>query len=428
VSAIRVACLSTSDHSGGAARAAVRIHGALRAAGVDSTMHVASGGHGRPSVEGPRGPLGKAMSVLRPRLAGLALGLCRTRSESKHSPAILPSGRVRRLNRSTFGLVHLHWVADEMLSVRDIGRITKPVVWTLHDMWAFCGAEHIAWDERYRQGYLRVNRPRDESGFDVNRWTWNRKRRAWRRPIQIVAPSRWLAQCARESVLMRDWPIEVIPNAIDLEAWAPIDRCMARRLLGIREDARVVAFGSMGENRAYHKGGDLLFAALERVRGELPGLELIVFGEDRPPGGRDPGVPTHYVGTLHDELSLRIVYSAAAALVIPSRKDNLPNTGVEALASGTPIVAFDTCGLPDLVTHEETGFLARPFETDDLARGIRWVVSDEARAARLARNARAFAEERFAAPHVAARYLAVYQQTLARWQSAGSNRPRMGAP
>jgi glycosyltransferase involved in cell wall biosynthesis len=153
----------------------------------------------------------------------------------------------------------------------------------------------------------------------------------------------------------------------------------------------------------------LLSAALRGLGREIPDLELMVFGGSRSEAADDLGIPTHHTGVLSDELSLRVVYSAAEVLVIPSRVDNLPNTGVEALACGTPVVAFDTCGLPDIVVHEETGFLARPFEPGDLARGIRWVAADPDRSARLSRNARAFAEQQFASARVAARYLEVYQ-------------------
>jgi glycosyltransferase involved in cell wall biosynthesis len=411
---LRVAGFSTTDGPGGAARAALRIHGAVRAVGVESTLHVSRRTAADPSVVGPRGAVGKAAALVRPRLGRLPLRWSRTTSEAKRSPALLPSLRVRRLNQSDVDLCHLHWVADEMLSVEDIGRIQKPVVWTLHDMWAFSGAEHLAWDDRYREGYRRSNRAPGESGLDVNRWTWLRKRRSWARPMQIVTPSRWLAECVRASALMGDWPVEVIPNPVDLEAWQPIDKAAARGILGIPPEARVVAFGSMGDNLAHHKGGDLLGAALTALRDRGTDVELLIFGEDGSAPGVTTAARTHHAGILSDEVSMRLVYSAADALVIPSRLDNLPNTGVEALACGTPLVAFRACGLSDMVVHEETGYLARPFDPADLASGIAWVAGDAARAASLGRNGRAFAEARFAAPSVGALYRALYEQVIDR--------------
>src|SRR5660398_251756 len=124
---------------------------------------------------------------MRPYAGSATMRLQRTENPTLHSPALLPSQMRAQLNAGAADVVNLHWVCGEMLSVKDIGRITKPVVWTLHDMWAFCGPEH--------------------GGLDIDRWTWRRKRKAWKRPFHIVTPSRWLADCARESALMHDWPV-----------------------------------------------------------------------------------------------------------------------------------------------------------------------------------------------------------------------------
>jgi glycosyltransferase involved in cell wall biosynthesis len=409
---LRVRGFSTGDGGGGAARAASRIHRALLGAGVDCTLHVSQRTSSDPTVIAPAAPAAKAAALLRRRLGRVPLRLSTAATDGKRSPALLPSRRVARLNQSDAHVCHLHWVADELLSVEDIGRIRKPVVWTLHDMWAFCGAEHLAWDDRYRVGYRPDNRPGNERGVDLNRWTWNRKRRAWRRPLHIVTPSRWLAECARSSILMADWPVEVIPNPIDLDLWRPIPKPVAREILGISPGARVLAFGTMGENRAHHKGIDLLEAALSRLRAQVPRLELLIFGDDGSNGGPSVGIPARHTGILHDELSMRLVYGAADALVVPSRIDNFPNTAVEAMACGTPVVAFRAGGLPDMVAHEETGYLAQPFEPDDLARGVVWAISDPERSARLGGSARRVAEQRFAAGRVADLYVSLFMRIL----------------
>ncbi|ULX56781.1 glycosyltransferase [Ectothiorhodosinus mongolicus] len=122
--------------------------------------------------------------------------------------------------------------------------------------------------------------------------------------------------------------------------------------------------------------------------------------------------PIHYTGHLHDDLSLRALYSAADAMVIPSRQDNLPNTGVEAHACATPVIAFHTGGLPDIVQHQRTGYLAKAFDTQDLAHGIAWVLAQGTTgpsAGLLGQQARERAEARFAAPVVAEQYRAVYE-------------------
>ena len=373
---MKVFHLNHSDINGGAARAAYRIHHALRAAGIDSRMCVNVAAAGDWTVQGPTSKWNKLSVRLRPQLVRPVRATFRTSNPIIHSPALLPSHWVKQLNASDADLIHLHWVAGEMLSIADIGRINKPIVWTLHDMWAFCGAEHYTEEFRWREGYRRDNRPAYESGFDLNRWTWERKRKHWQRPMQIVTPSRWLADCVRESALMRDWPVSVIPNCLDTDLWKPMEQALARELLGLPADVPLLLFGAMDGGRDPRKGFDLLTAAVGHLRGEIPGLELVVFGQLAPRNPPDLGFPIHYTGYLHDDLSLRALYSAADALVVPSRQDNLPNTAVEAQACGTPVVAFNIGGLPDIVEHQRTGYLAKAFETEDLAAGIRWVLGN----------------------------------------------------
>ena len=230
--------------------------------------------------------------------------------------------------------------------------------------------------------------------------------------MQIVTPSQWLANCVRESALMRDWPVTVVPYALDTDVWRPIDKRQARELFGLQLDAPILLFGAIGGSRDPRKGFDLLQRALQHLNGEITALHLVVFGQSAPKEPPDFGFPVHYTGHLHDDFSLRVLYSAADALIIPSRQDNLPNTGVESLACGTPVIAFDTCGLPDIVQHQQTGYLARAFDTEELARGIQWVLADRTRHAVLSANARRDAVARFSYPVVAEQYLRVYQAAL----------------
>lgn len=409
---MNVVHLNHSDINGGAARAAYRIHHCLRDAGINSCMWVNQATAGDWTVRGPSSKAEKLTAALRGRIGGQLRHAFKTANPINHSPALLPSRWVKRINDSDADIVHLHWVAGEMLSIADIGRINKSIVWTLHDMWAFCGAEHLAWDERWREGYRRDNRPAHESGFDLNRWTWQRKRKHWRRPMHIVTPSRWLADCVRESLLMRDWPVTVVPNPIDTERWKPLDQGLARELLGLPADVPLLLFGALG-TAAYHKGFDLLVRALEHLRDEplARGLEMIVFGQRAPQSSPVLGFPLHYGGRLHDDLSLRALYSAADALVIPSRQDNLPNTGVEALACATPVIAFDTCGLSDIVAHQRTGYLAKAFDTQDLASGITWVLAQRGLQP-LGEQARELAVARFGYPVVADQYEQIYAHAV----------------
>lgn len=403
-------CVSHSDINGGAARAAYRIHYALRDSGMDSQMLVNVRASGDWTVQGPSSKLSMVIGRLRPQLVIPFLKLLRTGNPIIHSPAILPSHLSERINASDADLVHLHWVQGEMLSITDIARIRKPIVWTLHDMWAFCGAEHYTTYHRWRDGYRPDNRPDYESGFDLNRTIWQRKRKHWRRPLQIVCPSHWLADCVHASALMADWPVAVVPNPIDTDRWQPIDQRLARHLLGLPQDCPLLLFGAMGGGNDPRKGMDLLLSAFNQpcIEGNLHDLQLVVFGQRASQSPPQLGFPVHYTGHLHDDLSLRVLYSAADVFVIPSRQDNLPNTGLEAHACGTPVVAFNTGGLPDIIDDRVTGVLAEPFEPASLAAAISWVLENSTRRHALRTAARERAERLWSPRRIAGLYEKVY--------------------
>lgn len=365
-------------------------------------------------MDGPTTKVAKALAVLRGYAVRPLVMTLKTSNPMIHSPAVLPSKWVKRINSSDTDIVQLHWVQAEMLSIADIGRIQKPIVWTLHDMWAFCGAEHFAWDERWRDGYRRDNRPSHESGIDLNRWTWQRKRKHWKTPMYIVTPSKWLANCVRESSLMRDWPVSVVANPIDTERWKPMEKSHARELLGLPAHVPLLLFGTYGANHAHHKGFDLLMRALNHLRDDpgTQGMELVVFGQRTPQSPPKLGFPIHYTGHLYDDLSLRALYSATDAIVVPSRQEVFGQTASEAHACGTPVIAFNTGGLPDIVAHKSTGYLAEPFDTEDLAYGIAWVLTQR-QAGKLSKQARERAEERFALRVIAHQYINVYAKVRA---------------
>jgi len=408
---MKISILNHSDSIGGAARATYRIHRALRRSGIDSTLWVAEASTGDWTVSSPKGRLNRLKNKLRPTLGSLFTRLMGTRSPILHSPALFSSSWPRHLNASDVDIVHLVWVNNEMLSIEDIGRIKKPVVWTLQDMWAICGAEHVSQDQRFIKGYEKDNRPEQESGLDLNRFTWLRKRRAWQQPLNIVVPSRWMADCVSNSALMKNWPVTVIPNPIDTDRWFPVEKKVARTLAGLPYDRKLLLFGTAGSNDIPYKGFDLLKQALSVLKGRVD-LELVIFGQMEPENPPDFGFPVHYMGHLHDDVSMQVLYSAADAVVIPSRVDNLPNVGIEAIACGTPVVAFDVCGLPDIVKHKETGYLAKAFDLEDLAAGVLWVFEDENRYLLLSSSARNDAIERFSYPVIAKKYQTYYERVL----------------
>jgi len=174
---------------------------------------------------------------------------------------------------------------------------------------------------------------------------------------------------------MFDWPVTVIPNPIDTDIWKPLSQSIARELLGLPAAIPLLLFGAVGGTNDPCKGFSVLQEALSRMRSEpmAKDIELIVFGEGEPRYPVDLGYPVHYVGHIHDDLTLRILYSAADVMLVPSAIEAFGQTAAEANACGTPVVAFDTSGLRDIVEHRRNGYLAEAFDPEDFAAGILWV-------------------------------------------------------
>lgn len=409
--------LNHSDCQGGAARAAYRVHRCLVDADIDSRMRVLLKGSADDNVMAgpPRSIQQRIGDIFFRRWLAHTRRNWRTDNPILHTFGQISAGLADELNSCDADILNLHWVSG-MLSIADIGRLKKPIVWTLHDMWAFCGGEHYAPDDataRFRLGYRSNNQPAGESGPDLNRRTWEAKRRAWaRQQFTIVSPSHWLADCARQSVLFGEATIHVIPNSLDTHyPWVPTPREMARTALNLPLNRKLILSGAHGGIADPRKGSDLLHEGIARIIADRKNtdIELVVFGQSAPDGNHNCPCPVHWLGTVNDDRLLALMYSAADVMVVPSRQDNLPNTAVEAQACGTPVVAFNLGGLPDIVTHQETGWLARPFDTEDLAAGIAWVVADSVRSTALATQSRMQAVKQFSPKVIAQQYEKVYR-------------------
>jgi glycosyltransferase involved in cell wall biosynthesis len=409
--------VSKTDVAGGAARAAYRLHRALLDHGVTSRMKVRDKNSDDWTVEGPKTKYGKAGGLLRLALGSLAMRLQRNGNLNYHSGNWLPSAWSKELNALSAEVVNLHWVGDETLSIEDIGRIRKPVVWTLHDMWPFCGAEHYTNDDelaRWRAGYSKANRPDLDDGLDLDRLVWLRKRRTWRRPMHIVTPSGWLADCARASALFKGCPVTVIPNVLDTATFQPLDQHFCRKALGLPQDRQIILFGAVGGGRDPRKGYDLLRDALVGLASRVDPKRVfcVVFGQSSPPNPYGQPFQTRWMGHLHDDATLTLLYNAADVMVVPSRQENLPQTATESQACGCPVVAFDCTGLRDTVLHRETGYLARAFNVEDMADGLNWILEDAVRRDALSQAARARAVRLWSHEVVVPQYLSIYRSLI----------------
>lgn len=414
---MRVVIASTSDGTPGAFAAAYRLHVGLTQGGANSLMLVSKKNRDFPNIIGPNTNLQRFWSKAAPRLEKVLAKKTISASGSKISPAWVLEDTASRINILKPDIINLHWINNGFLRPESFVRLNKPIVWTLHDMWAFCGGEHYTGEcVRYREGYLSNNRPPSERGWDINRWVWRRKLRAWAKieNLTIVTPSHWLAHCAGESILFKGRRVEVIPNGVDHLRFHPVNHNCAREILGLPKDKKLILFGAVNATSDQRKGFHLLRDALRElsINSSCRDVELVIFGTSSGADEEHFGLKCHYLGKFKDEMSLGLVYAAADVFVAPSLQDNLPNTVVESLACGTPVVAFNIGGMPDMINHQLNGCLAKPFDIKDFAEGVRWVISDAERWTTLSQNARQTVEDRFTLEIQAQKYLRLFNELL----------------
>ncbi len=331
-----------------------------------------------------------------------------------HSQALYNTGLGREIDSLKPDVIMLGWLGNSTLSIEEIGRLKAPVLWRLSDMWMFAGAEHYTDHDRYSVGYSLASRPSTESGPDIDRETFRRKRLLWKTPRHVICPSHWMAEQVGKSSLTTGWPTHVIPNTIDLDAWRPAPRFDARMALGLPTRGKIILFGAGSGLKDDHKGGDLLLEAIAELD-KLPieaqeNTTLAIFGQEGEPF-QIGNIKVAFLGRL-DDVSLRNAYAASNVMVVPSRLDNFPSTAVEAQACGTPVVAFRTAGIPDIVQDGKTGFLADPFDTGQLSNFIIKILKDATLERRLGTTARSRANADWSPESVANRYLEVFREAV----------------
>ena len=430
---MRIVHVSHSDRGGGAGLSAYRVHGALRALGHESTMLVANRRSQDPHVQSwaPPGNLVDRVrrwvrrqlirqTFTRPyralRQAG-SPGMTDCRHESGGSlVAQLPPSDV----------VHLHWIAhfvDWPAFFKTVPGRT-PVVWTLRDMNPFTGGCHYALGcDRFTARCGCCPQLGSQRDRDLTRQVWSRKRRALAHVpgerVHLVAPSRWLVEQARQSSLLGRFAATVVPNAVDTTRFAPRPSREARMALGVPENARVVLFVASSLRRA-EKNFAALCAALDECRVDQD-LVLLTVGKDRQ-AERSP-VRHVSLGVVEPQSErLVLAYAAADILAITSLQDNLPNTVLEALACGRPVVGFRVGGIAETVESGTTGLLAPPGDVAALSRAVEALLRDPGRRAELGRKAREQALAAHSPDLEARRYLDVYARLIADAGGAGAGR------
>lgn len=418
---MKVVILCSSDSSGGAAIASYRLHNALVHYGVETSMMVRHKLKNDVTIVSVHQPEFFRKKEIHPRFVLEKLFFIPFEKTKKErfafSTGIFGFPLHKQKEVLDADVIHLHWINGGFLSLNGLEKITKlgkPIVWTLHDMWPFTGGCHYSGScMNYKTGCGNCPMLKKPSSSDLSADVFKKKYSIYRNyKINVVACSQWLAGIARDSSLFGQYPVTNIPNPIDQSLFYPADKLICRNELGL-DSNRIYLLFAAGNVLDERKGFQYLMNAMQLLSSNadvIKKVELLVMGKANTALTQYFSVPVNYLGQVSGIENIRRVYCAADAFLLPSLQDNLPNTIMESMACGTPVIAFRTGGVPEMIDDRKTGFLAEERSSDSFADGIRWVIENNNNG--FTKPCVDFVTRNYGESIVASRYLQLYESIL----------------
>jgi glycosyltransferase involved in cell wall biosynthesis len=286
---------------------------------------------------------------------------------------IFSSNTIKKIEKIKPDLVNLHWINNELISIKEISKIKMPIVWTFHDMWPMCGGEHYSDSNRYKLGYDQVSKDNNERGIDLNLFLWRRKKKFWSSKIDhIVCGSKWLKDKTNESDLFKNCKTTIIHPALDLSEWFPVEKMIAREILGLPKNKKILLFMSTNGTKDIRKGFNFIKSLNKSFFEKNQDTVILSIGQESglKLNNRTISINKSFSG---DPISLKLLYSAADMLLVPSLIEAFGQVAIEAASCGTPSVAFKNTGVEDAIKHKDTGYLASYMDQKDFEQGIEWI-------------------------------------------------------
>jgi len=335
------------------------------------------------------------------------------RAASAFSPAWLGHDIASCKEIKEADIINLHWINNSFINISSLGKLfktKKPVVWHLHDMWAFTGGCHQSGvcDHYLNQCgdcYFLKNPKKN----DLSSRLWKDKNLAYDNAnLTIVTPSKWLAGLAKSSSLFKTYKIYHIPNPIQTNIFKPNSKEESKKKLGLSLEKKYLLFVAMNVSHKF-KGFSFLKDAMYILQNNpvMNNVELLVIGSSMEQLRASLPFKTHFLGPIEDEKKMVDIYNASEIFITPSLQDNLPNTVMESLSCGTPVVAFDTGGIPEMVDHLKNGYIGIEQSAEELVRGIIFILASDYSS--LSKNARKKVLENYDSEVVAKRYIELFR-------------------
>ena len=404
-----------SDTYGGASKAMMRIHQSLLDSNINSNVLVMEKLSNTKNVFSVnKNKFDYWFSDLKIKLARQKKYIFKSYNYYSHSLNIFPSKTLNLINKFDPDIVHLHWINNEMISIKQISKIKKPIIWTMMDMWPMCGGEHYTESIRYIDGYNNFNRDPKENGFDLNKWLWNQKIKYLRNKVQkVICISDWLKNEAQKSFLFRNINISKINPPIDNNIWKPVDKIFARKTLNIPLEKKVLLFLSTNGIKDKRKGYEYIDFTISRLSSKLGNCILLILDKDSLSEKKSDKIEFKEKINFGDTEKLKQIYSSCDILLAPSKLEAFGQVAIEAASCGKPCIGFKNTGLDDAINHKETGYLAKYMDQDDFDKGIDWV------AERILENENYFQDscikfvnENFTSKVISQKYLQVYNKVF----------------
>ncbi|WP_426582074.1 glycosyltransferase family 4 protein [Mucilaginibacter sp. R-33] len=419
---LKVVHLNTYDGNGGAGRACMRLNRALLSQSIDSKIIVHYKFGNNPDIKTfNRNIIQKsytAATIILERI--LAKRFLKPDSRTPFSFTWFGRSVVNHPDVKNADIIHLHWINHGFLDpkhIAEIRKLGKPVVWTFHDSNAFTGGCHVRYTcDHYQQQCGNCPLLINSAAADISHRIWQQKNKAYKQlDFNIIAPSLWMQDSVKKSSLMRGKATSNIPNTLETDVFKPIDKKEAKAKAGLPTDKFIFLSGFMPSRKDLHKGTQYLLESMELLRqrlgAETDQVELVVFGNRGTENLPDFPFKTSFLGTINNDEKLAMHYAAADAFLIPSLEDNLPYTVMESLSCGTPVIAFTTGGIPDMVRHEHSGYLATYRSSESFTDGMEWIIKHPERD-KLNQQARQTIMDSFSEEVIAKKHIGVYQQLL----------------
>ena len=419
---MKVLHISSKDIAGGAAIAAYRLHTALNKEGIDSKMLVKNKITDDPNITVMRHQRNHIFAKIYRKINHL---IVRRMLPKKYnfSDGRLGFNIVNHPWVHDADVLHLHYInvnAIKLKSLKHLSKLNKPIIWTMHDMWSFTGGCHYAGNcQKYKQTCEKCPVLASHKNRDLSHKIFSEKDYTYKQiSFHSVACSQWLGQCAKDSHLLKHQQVSVIQNTLNTNLFKPVNTENSRERLNISEDKFTIMFGAMKATSDPRKGYKYLMEALTLFLNhkavDPAKIQVIIVGASAESNNQEPrhSITTdiQYLGTFTDELSMALSYDAADLFVAPSLEDNLPNMVLESLSCGTPVVAFNIGGMPDLIKHTHHGFIADEITSKALAEGMLYYYQDQARLKQHSVHAREHVLKHNHESIIAKQYIAVYNE------------------